>query len=102
MTGYDIENLGLKDIHPLNMQKRVRVFTGQLLPNIVTQATSKDGIEFAYDEVARLGFKFIHRLERDDMLDEIIEVQASMCIAVTQLSIKYKEMLKREQHMEFR
>lgn len=102
MSEYDIENLGLKDIQPMNMQKRVRVFTEQLLPNIVIQATSKDGIEFGYNEVSRLGFKFIRRLERDDMADEIIEVQASMRIAIAELFRKFKELLNREQNRESR
>lgn len=85
------------DIEAMNMEKRVRVFINQLLPDIAEEATSKNEIEFAYKEVLRLGHKFVERLEREDMHDEIIEVHASMHKVVDKLSEKLLELLNRDQ-----
>ena len=79
-----------------SMERRVRVFINQLLPDIVGVAQTKPDIEFAYDELGRLGFKFILRLEREDMFDEIIEVQTALHKAVGELSSRYRRLVERE------
>ena len=83
-----------------SMERRVRVFINQLLPDIVGEPQTKPGIEFAYDEVVRLGFKFVQRLQRENMFDEIVEVQTALHKAVGELSSKYRRLIEREHTTE--
>ena len=80
------------------MVRRVRVFNEQLLPDISAKAMTKESIEAAYNEVLRLGFKFIQRLEREDtdMLNEINEVHKAMHKVVSEISAKFRELEKNE------
>lgn len=96
MERYNVKELDLKGVQPLNMGRRVRVFNNQLLPDICTKATTKESIKAAYNEVLRLGYKFVYRLEREDieMTNEINSVHIAMHKAVRELFLKLRELEK--------
>ena len=84
------------DIDPTNMEKRVRVFITQLLPDIVDEAKTIPDMIFAYSQIVKHTYRFVLRLERDNLLEEIVNVQIAAHEAMKELSKRYEAVRKNE------
>ena len=84
------------DIDPKNMEKRVRVFITQLLPDIVDEAKTIPDMIFAYSQIIKHTYRFIARLQRDELFEDIDSVQNAVHAAVKELSKRYEAVLKNE------
>ena len=87
-------------IDPKNMEKRVRVFITQLLPDIVDEAETIPDMMFAYSQIVKHTYRLVARLQRDELFEDIDSVQNAAHATVKKLSEKYKAATKDEQRRE--
>lgn len=85
------------DIEPKNMDKRVRVFINQLLPDILHEAHSSEGIRWGFEVLGRHARRFGLKLIEADMPDEYLMMLIAVSETVTQLLKKQQGLVQREQ-----
>ena len=85
------------DIQPTNMDKRVRVFINQLLPQIVNEVEQLSDLQFAFDVLGRHVHRFTPKLVKADMPDELLIVLIAVSETITKLFKKQRELVERDQ-----
>ena len=85
------------DIGVNDMDKRVRVFINQLLPQIVNEVQELSDLQFAFDVLGRHVHRFTPKLVKADKPDELLIVLIAVSETITKLFKKQRELVERDQ-----